>query len=70
MFWRTKKKPPKVIVKTETKTEYKEVVHSDHQTQINRELLKLINMLAEHKNYAYIQYQRDIVQKLIDGDKK
>lgn len=40
------------------------------QKQIIRELLKLVVMISEHKNYAFIQRQRDLINNLLDKNTK
>jgi hypothetical protein len=42
----------------------------ERQEKIIRELLKLVVMISEHKNYAYIQAQRDLIINLLDNPEK
>lgn len=76
MFFKKDKPEPKKFNPTEPIVEVK----SDHgrpqqdvyneklkeQDQIIREMFKMMIMIADCKNYAYIQRQRDLIQNLLD----
>ena len=36
------------------------------QQEIIKEMFKLVIMISEHKNYGFIQRQRDLLQLLLD----
>lgn len=58
-------KPTTVVIKNSDNPQAS-VSQLKQQEEIIREMFKLINMISEHKNYGFIQRQRDILQNLLD----
>lgn len=56
-------KAPPIPTKIESDDLQKQVAA---QQQIIQEMFKLVIMISEHKNYGFIQRQRDLLQLLLD----